>query len=94
MVNHCANPQCCKPLHYLREGRIYRFNVLSDATPSAEKSMRKVEHFWLCGVCSEIFMLEQTSEAGVRLSAKTIQHRRSPTPASPTPNVRPTLLAS
>jgi hypothetical protein len=27
MMNHCANPQCAKPLHYLREGRIFVFDV-------------------------------------------------------------------
>lgn len=27
MVNHCANPQCCKPFHYLRDGRVYLFNM-------------------------------------------------------------------
>ena len=27
MVNHCSNPQCAKPLHYLRDGRIFVFDV-------------------------------------------------------------------
>ena len=27
MVNQCANPSCAKPLHYLREGRIFVFDL-------------------------------------------------------------------
>ena len=29
MISHCANPECHRPLHYLRGGRVYRFDVKS-----------------------------------------------------------------
>jgi hypothetical protein len=36
MVNQCANPECKRELHYLREGRIYLF-ALSTPTELHEK---------------------------------------------------------
>lgn len=69
MVNHCANPQCCKPLHYLREGRVYVFDVTRPAG-NGERTVRRMEHFWLCGACSEVYFLEQVEDRSVRISAR------------------------
>jgi hypothetical protein len=69
MLNHCANPGCGKPLHYLREGRVYVFDVTRYAT-NAEDRTRRMEHFWLCGACSNQFLLEQTANDGVRISPR------------------------
>ena len=46
-----ANPDCCRELHYLRDGKIYQF-VLSPKTGS-----KRLEHFWLCGKCSKTMIL-------------------------------------
>ncbi len=70
MVNHCANPQCCKPLHYLREGRVYVFDVTLPVSANSERTARRMEHFWLCGVCSEAYSLEQVEDRTVRLSPR------------------------
>jgi hypothetical protein len=70
MVNHCANPQCCKPLHYLREGRVYVFDVTQTVSGSSERTTRRMEHFWLCGACSETYLLEQVEDRTVRISAR------------------------
>lgn len=70
MVNHCANPQCCKPLHYLRDGRVYVFDVTRPAPGSGERSVRRMEHFWLCGACSEAYYLEQVEDRSVRISPR------------------------
>jgi hypothetical protein len=59
MVNHCANPNCGKPLRYLREGRIFVFETQNN---DGEGSVRRMEHFWLCGACSQIFRLEKTRD--------------------------------
>lgn len=67
MVSHCANPKCAKPLHYLREGRIFVFDV-----PGQDKNgkrSRRMEHFWLCGTCSQTMVMEQ-SASGVRAVAR------------------------
>ncbi|HZD75830.1 MAG TPA: hypothetical protein VE218_02420 [Acidobacteriaceae bacterium] len=70
MVNHCANPQCCKPLHYLREGRVYVFDVTQPVSGSGERTARRMEHFWLCGACSEVYLLEQVEDRTVRISPR------------------------
>lgn len=72
MVNNCANPKCSKPLHYLREGRIFVFDVMvRDGKRGADgKTPRRMEHYWLCGSCAQTMQLEQTQENGVRLTPK------------------------
>lgn len=71
MVNNCANPKCAKPLHYLREGRIFVFDAESDSG----KPIRRMEHFWLCGECSQTMRLEKTRQ-GVQTVMKTVRVRR------------------
>jgi hypothetical protein len=66
MVNNCANPKCAKPLHYLREGRIFVFEAESDSG----KPIHRMEHFWLCGECSRTMRLEKTRQ-GVQTVLKT-----------------------
>ncbi|HUB17316.1 MAG TPA: hypothetical protein VL990_01695 [Acidobacteriaceae bacterium] len=70
MVNHCANPKCAKPLHYLREGRIFIFDVSASEADGNGKRSRKMEHYWLCGECSQTLAMEQTAE-GVRVVPRT-----------------------
>jgi hypothetical protein len=70
MVNHCANPQCCKPLHYLREGRVYVFDVTRSVPGTNERVARRMEHFWLCGSCSESYVLEQVEDRTVRITPR------------------------
>jgi hypothetical protein len=36
MISHCANPSCALPFHYLRGGRLYRFDITSPSTPRAD----------------------------------------------------------
>ncbi|HEY1809841.1 MAG TPA: hypothetical protein VGG42_14850 [Acidobacteriaceae bacterium] len=65
MVSHCANPKCAKPLHYLREGRIFVFEVAGTDPDGSGKRTRRLEHFWLCGTCSQTMAMEQSAN-GVR----------------------------
>lgn len=69
MVNQCANPGCGKELHYLREGRIYVFDLPDPdvPVPAPGGRLRRLQHFWLCGPCSETMVLEQTSEMKIRV---------------------------
>jgi hypothetical protein len=69
MVSHCANPKCAKPLHYLREGRIFVFDVTAREADSKGKHSRRMEHYWLCGICSETLAMEESPE-GVRVVAR------------------------
>lgn len=61
MVDRCANPQCAKPLHYLRDGRIFVFDVDEKNGPSGKRSYH-VEHYWLCDLCSQTLTVERTIE--------------------------------
>jgi hypothetical protein len=65
MVNNCANSGCGKPLHYLREGRIYIFDASSGVVEPGGKRMRHLEHYWLCGVCSQSMMMVQNSQGTI-----------------------------
>lgn len=70
MVNQCANPKCAKPLHYLREGRIFVFNLQTPVMDSSAKlADHLLRHYWLCGDCSQHMFLEKTT-TGVRLVNK------------------------
>jgi hypothetical protein len=73
MVNQCANPSCGKPLHYLREGRIFVFDLPDPNVPVPAPGgwARRLQHFWLCGPCSETMVLEQTSGMQIRVAVKT-----------------------
>jgi hypothetical protein len=70
MVNNCANPGCGKPLHYLREGRIYIFDGSAGTTAPGEKRQRHLDHYWLCGPCAETLMLEQDAQGLIRVLTK------------------------
>jgi hypothetical protein len=65
MITHCANPGCAVPLRYLRDGRIFQFEVRSRV--QARKLSRQVAHFWLCGECSSKVTLSFDPAAGVRV---------------------------
>ena len=72
MVNQCANPNCGKPLHYLREGRIFVFDLPDPnvPVPAPGGRARRLQHFWLCGPCSETMVMEQTSEMQIQVAVK------------------------
>ena len=60
MLSKCANPTCNTPLHYLREGKIFKVEAAPNMPylVNSPKPVRKVEHFWLCGPCSETMTLQ------------------------------------
>ncbi len=72
MVNQCANPKCGKPLHYLREGRIFVFDLPDPNVPVPARGgrARRLQHFWLCGPCSETMVMEQTSDMQIQVAMK------------------------
>ncbi len=87
MLNQCANTSCGKPLHYLREGRIFVFDMPDPAAAAGERT-RRLQHFWLCGRCSETLSMELSSDKEIRVVVK----KRKVTTGSP--EVLPSLLAS
>ena len=65
MVSHCANPQCLKPLHYLREGKVFLFTGRN--TSKWKSTLPRLEHYWLCGACAKEWTLMIDEENGVQL---------------------------
>jgi hypothetical protein len=70
MVNRCANSKCGKPLHYLREGRIFVFDLPDPNVTVPGGRARRLQHFWLCGPCSETMVMEQTNDMQIRVAVK------------------------
>jgi hypothetical protein len=72
MVSRCANPACLVPLRYLRDGRLFQFEVRSSGLAGFErenrrhgKGSRQIAHFWLCGHCAETLTLAFDELKGV-----------------------------
>ena len=85
MVSHCANPNCQKPLHYLREGKIFLFSR-KNSSKQTSKTFQLLEHYWLCGACAREWTLTMDSEQGVQLSErKRRRFRNTYRPRSPLP---------
>ena len=70
MVNNCSNSGCGKPLHYLREGRIFIFDAAVGSKEAGTKRLRRLEHYWLCGGCSETMMMVQDGQGRIRIMSK------------------------
>lgn len=83
MVSNCANPGCGKPLHYLREGRIYVFDASLGAAARREKRERHLEHYWLCGPCAETLILVQDAQGWIRILPKPAAIPESADPVIP-----------
>jgi hypothetical protein len=70
MVSQCANPECGKPLHYLRDGKIFLLEVQAAIGGRG----RRAEHFWLCGGCAAEFDVKQVGP-GVEVVPKFASRR-------------------
>lgn len=77
MISHCANPDCATPFHYLRGGRLYRFEVKSPSSPRSDvptaiyshKAPLVTVYFWLCKSCCSRLSLRFDPTTGVRLQS-------------------------
>jgi hypothetical protein len=77
MTSHCANPECSVPLQFLREGRIFQFEVkprfcseltsFSQEESTAQRFSGRLYHFWLCGKCSSTLTLAFDATRGLIL---------------------------
>jgi hypothetical protein len=69
LLSKCANPACPQTLHYLRDGKIFKLELDSGFAP-AKKGARRVEHFWLCGNCSQRLTIDWGKGKGPRVASK------------------------
>jgi len=54
MVSHCANPDCHRPFHSLKQGRLV---VLPPLRKSAAPEPAQLEVAWLCEDCTGSFSI-------------------------------------
>jgi hypothetical protein len=68
MFSVCANPDCQATFDY-RQGQLFRFHK---DHPVNEKppNTHSVQHFWLCGVCCDIYTLEYRNGCGVLIKGR------------------------
>lgn len=87
MISQCANSKCGRAFHYLRGGRLYRFDLRQPKEPCvdvpnaicASKSSHASVYFWLCGDCSRKYTVRFTSHDGVSvLPVGRLPERRNP----------------
>ena len=72
MLSKCANPECSTPLHYLREGKVFKVDKDRPLLVAGKRPAASVEHFWLCGPCAEKSTLTFDAKDGVRLISKSV----------------------
>jgi hypothetical protein len=70
MLSKCANPECTNTLHYLRAGKVFKVETEGPVLVNDRKPARRVEHFWLCGPCSETQTLTYDTALGIRILNK------------------------
>lgn len=72
MLSKCANPECTTQLHYLREGKVFKVEKPGPRIVEGKKPSLRVEHYWLCGPCSEKATLVYDAQSGIRLATKSV----------------------
>ena len=63
MIKKCCNPECESRFDY-REGRLVR------VTRTPANGEFSIEHFWLCGNCTEQYVLDHDSEMNVKIKPR------------------------
>lgn len=78
MLSHCANPTCSRPFLRLRQGKLFlvetefvgRSEEMRVPTAShMRQQARRVERYWLCDRCAEVWTLVHDRRQGVVLVA-------------------------
>lgn len=76
MLSHCANPQCSTPFLRLRQGKLFLVETEGLAQAGRPKSSasaqirippRRVERYWLCDQCADVWTLVHELDQGIAL---------------------------
>jgi hypothetical protein len=70
MISHCSNPECGKPLRYLRDGRVVRMIRPRETSGPSLPANPGVEHFWLCGDCYRCYDFSFLPNGSVRVNRR------------------------
>ncbi len=57
-----------------REGSIYCFEEIDPGDGSGNPFGHRLKHYWLCGNCTAIHLLEQTTDEQILLTSKPSLH--------------------
>jgi len=74
MLSKCANPSCSNPFLYLREGKLFRFEMVRPANGNGngqgpddtQKLLHRLEYFWLCDSCASQMTIVRSEGGDVR----------------------------
>jgi hypothetical protein len=76
MLSHCANLQCSKPFLRLRQGKLFLVEteyvaksgeLTAPSSPYMRQQPRRVERYWLCDQCAEVWTLIHDRNQGIVL---------------------------
>ncbi len=65
MVSHCANPDCQRPFHSMKQGRLI---VLPPLRKCAAQESALLDVAWLCENCSTSFNVARDDEGRVQIA--------------------------
>jgi len=75
MISKCANPKCEVDFHYLRGGKLYRFDIRRPKEPCpdlpnailAQNPSKTTVYFWLCEKCSQVNTVQFSLTKGMKV---------------------------
>jgi len=76
MLSHCANSQCVRPFVRLGQGKLFLVEneyganpaeFITPPSPHMRKQPRRVERYWLCDQCAELWTLVHDRKQGIGL---------------------------
>jgi hypothetical protein len=75
MLSQCANPQCSRPFLRLRQGKLFLMETdgltqsgkLRSQASSRMQLQQRVERYWLCDQCAEVWTLMHDRTQGIVL---------------------------
>jgi hypothetical protein len=76
MLSHCANSQCSKPFLRLGQGKLFLVEtefaaksgeLTAPSSPHTRPQPRRIERYWLCNQCAEVWTLVQDPNEGIAL---------------------------
>ena len=76
MLSHCANSQCSRPFLRLGHGKLFLVETecvaksgepTAPSSPSMRQQPRRVERYWLCDQCAEVWTLVHDRNEGIVL---------------------------
>ncbi len=67
MLDKCVNPSCSTRFRYFRDGQLFHVERDDGAADESGRPSHHVEHFWLCGACSQHMQVRYSKEQGLRI---------------------------